>query len=106
MGDDAARHHVGPVTNARGTMPDSGSGLAEPGQVVEPCNTGLVPSHPGVVEDSCRNAQLCRDVGRINTAMRTIDDNRSRRLRSDTGDAVGGQHRRKLCDRQGSLPKE
>jgi hypothetical protein len=69
---------------------------------MEPGNAGLVPSNPGIVEDSCRNAQLCRDIGGVNSAMGTVDDNRSCRLRSNPGDAVGGQHRRKLCERQGA----
>ena len=106
VSDDAARHHVGPVSDARGVMPDGGSRYAEPGQIIEPGNAGLVPPDPGIVEDSCRNAQLCRDISGINAAMRTVDDNRSCRVCSNTGDAVGDQHRRKLCDRQGSLPNE
>ncbi len=66
-------------------MPDRGSGDAEPGQIIEPGNAGLVPSDPGIVEDSCRNAQLCRDIGGINAAMGTVDDNRSRRRRLQHG---------------------
>ena len=85
VSDDAARHHVGPVSDARGIMPDGGSWYAEPGQVIEPGNAGLVPSHPGIVEDSCRNAQLCRDIGGINAAVRTVDDNRSCRRRFQHG---------------------
>ena len=104
VSDDAARYHIGPISDARGVMPDGGSRNAEPGQIIEPGNTGLVPSDPGIVEDSCRNVQLCRDIGGINAAMRTVDDNRSCRVCSNTGYAVGDQHRRKLCDWQGSPP--
>ena len=104
MSDDAARHHVGAVADARGVMPDGGSGDAEPLQIIEPGNPGLVAPDPGIVEDRRRNAQLRREIGGINAAMRTVDDNRSRRLGSDTGDAVGDEDRRKLCDRQSSLP--
>jgi hypothetical protein len=93
------------VPDARSFMPDGSSGDAEPGQVIQPGNAGLVPPHPGIVEDSCRNAQLCRDIGGINAPMGTVDDNGSRRLRSNTGYTVGGQHRRKLCERQGSPPQ-
>ena len=49
MSDDAALDHVGPVSNARGVMPDGGSGDAEPGQVIEPGNAGPVPSEPSIV---------------------------------------------------------
>ena len=105
MGDDAASHHVGSVSDARGVMPDGGSGNAEPSQVIEPGDARAVPSHSGIVEDSCRNAQLCRDISGINAAMGTVDDNRSRRFGFNPGDAVGGQHRRKLCERQGSPPR-
>ncbi len=105
MSDDAARHHVGPVSNARGIVPDGDRGDAEPGQVIEPGNTRLVPSNTGVVEDSCGNAQFCRNIGGINAAMGTVDDNRSRRFGSNTGNAVGDDHRCELCDRQSPLPQ-
>ena len=103
---DDARHHIGPVSDARGVMSDCGSCYAEPGQIIEPGNAGLVPSDPGIVEDSCRNAQLCSQIGGINAAMRTGDDNRSGRVGSNTGDAVGDERRRKLCDGQGSPPDQ
>ena len=104
MSDNAALYHIGPVTDARGGMPDGRSGNPEPGQVIEPGNTGPVPPDPGIIEDSCRNAQLCRRIGGVNAAVRTVYDNRSGRVGSNTGDAVGNEHRRKLCDRQGSPP--
>ena len=40
--------------------------------MIEPGNAGSFPPDPGMVGDSCRNAELCRDIGGVNAAMRTV----------------------------------
>ena len=77
MGDDPSRHHVGAVADARGQVPDRGGRDAELRQVVEPGNPGVVAPDPGIVEDRRGHPELGRDIGRINTAMRPVDDDRT-----------------------------
>ncbi len=93
VGDDAARDHVRAVADPRGVVPDRGGRNAEPGEIIEPADPGMVAPDPGVVEDRRRDTQLCRDIGGIDAAMRAVDDDRARRLGADTGDAVGDQDR-------------
>src|SRR6185436_12439090 len=90
----------------RRVMPDRGSGQPQPSQVVEPRDAGLVAADPGIIEYRRRHAQLRRDISGINAAMRTVDDDRSRRFGSNPGDAVGDDHRCKLCYGQITLPIE
>ena len=102
MSHEPARHHIGAVADARRVVADSGGGNAEPFEVIETGDPGLVAPDPGVIEDCRGDAQLAREIGGIDAAMRTIDDDGTRRLAPDSGDAVGGQDRREL--RQRSLP--
>src|SRR5215467_13168238 len=87
-------------------MPDGGGRNAEAGQIIEPGNASSLPPDPRIVEDGGGNAQLRREIGGIDAAVRSVDDDRARRLSPDAGDAVGGQHRRKLFDSQQLLPGE
>ena len=58
VGDDAARHHVGAVADARGVVADGGGGNAEPFEIIEPADPGLVAPDPGIVEDRRGDPQL------------------------------------------------
>ena len=50
-----------------------------------------VAPDPGIVEDRRRNAELGRDIGGIDAAMRAVDDNGAIGFGADAGDAVGGE---------------
>ena len=89
--NDASRHHVGAVADARGHVANRGRRYAEFGKVVEPGNAGAVAPDPGVIEDRRRNAELGREISSIDAAMRAIDDNGAIRFGADAGDAVGGE---------------
>jgi hypothetical protein len=102
MSHEPAGHHIGAVADARGAVADGGGGNAEPLEVIETGDAGLVAPDPGVIEDRRGDAQLAREIGGIDAAVRTVDDDGTRSLALDAGDAVGGQDRRKL--RQRSLP--
>ena len=102
MRDEPARHHVGAVADARGIVPDGGGRDAEPSQVIEPGDPGLVAPDPGIVEDRRGDAQLGREIGGVDAAVGAVDDDSTRRLGPDAGDAVGGQDRRQVGQR--SLP--
>src|SRR5579875_2948547 len=51
VADDAARHHIGAVADARAHMADRGGRYAEPGEILKPLDAGLVAPDPGIVED-------------------------------------------------------
>ncbi len=95
MADNAPRQHVGAIADAGGHMPDRRGRNAEFGEVVEPGDAGLVAPDAGVVKDRGGDAELRRDVGGIDAAMRAVDDDAAPGLGADAGDAVGS------CDRRG-----
>ncbi len=95
MGNDAARHHVGAVADARGQVPDRGGRYAEFREVVEPGDAGTVAPDPGIVEDRRGDAELRRQIRGVNAAMRAVDDDRAPGLGADAGDAVGSYDRRR-----------
>ena len=91
MGNDAARHHIGAVADARGHVADRGGRYAEFGKVVEPGNAGAVAPDPGIIENRRRNAELGREIGGIDAAMRAVDDDGAIGFGADAGDAVGSE---------------
>src|SRR5207244_4283483 len=80
----------------RRVMADRRGGDAELLQVIEATDPGIVAPDPGIVEDRRGDAELGRQIGSIDPAMRSVDDDRAPRLVADPGDAVGGQDRRHL----------
>ena len=63
--NDASRHHVGAVADARGHIANRGRRYAEFGKVVDPGNAGAVAPDPGVIENRRSNAELGREVSSI-----------------------------------------
>jgi hypothetical protein len=102
MPHEPARHHIGAVADARGVIANGGGRDAEPFEIIEPGNPGLIASDPGIVENCRGDAELAGQIGGIDAAMGPVHDDSTRCLGPDAGDAVGGQDRRKL--RHGSLP--
>jgi len=88
MGDDAAGHHVGTITDVRGVVADGRGGGAEVLQVVQAGNPGAVAADAGIVEDHSGSMEFCREVGGIHSAMRRVDHDRVDDFRADAGDAV------------------
>jgi hypothetical protein len=84
MSDDAARHHVGAVADPRRVVADRRGGNTELPQVVETGNPGAVAADPGIVEDRRRRAELRREIGGVDPAMRGVDDDRAARPVSPT----------------------
>src|SRR4051794_1954001 len=74
-------------------MADRRGRRAEFLQIVEAPDPGAVTANPGVVEDRRDGAELGREIGCVDAAMRGVDDNRALGLRSDAGDAVGDDDR-------------
>jgi hypothetical protein len=89
--NDASRHHIGAVADARGHVANRGRRYAEFGKVVDPGNAGAVAPDPGVIENRRRNAELGREVRSIEAPMRAIDDNGAIGFGADAGDAVGSE---------------
>ncbi len=96
MGDHPARHHIGAVADPRRQVSDGGGRYAEPRKIFEPGDAGAVASDAGIVEDRRGNAELRREVGGIDAAMRAVDDDGTPRFGADPGDAVGSKDRRGL----------
>src|SRR5437016_10173968 len=63
-------------------------------QIVETSDPGALAPDPGIVEDRRGGAELGREIGGINPAVRGIDDDRAPGLVGDPRDAVGGDDRR------------
>ena len=76
VADDAARQHVGAIADPRRVVADRRGGNAEIPQVVEPADPGVVAPDPGIVEDRRGDAELGREIGGIDAAMRGVDDDR------------------------------
>src|ERR1051326_1006597 len=95
MGDDAARHHICTIADAGGVVPDCRRRRAELLQIGEAGNAGAVPPDSGIVEDRGGGGELRGEIGRVDAAMRGVDDNRAPRvLFGNSGNAVGNDDRR------------
>ena len=77
-------------------MPDRGRRQPELGEVAKPGDPGLVAPDAGIIEDRRGHAELCCDIGRIDAAMRAVDDDGALGFGADAGDAVGRYDRRGL----------
>ena len=65
MGDDAARHHVGAIADARRVMADGRGSDAKFLQVIEATNPGAVAANASIVEDRCGDLEFHREIGSI-----------------------------------------